>query len=118
MSSLCRTPCTGAVAEALNRECICEVADVSGARTAVLAHMAPGDAAARYGSLFSPYALFVERTSLDAMAAVARAVFEVARHPAYRECVLAWAPPRSHRDRARTAECSASTSTSPQRGRG
>ncbi|WP_233449405.1 hypothetical protein [Thermomonas carbonis] len=45
-----------------------------------------------HAHLFSPYALFVHRTSLDLMGAVAQAVFEIARNRKYAEHVLRWAP--------------------------
>jgi hypothetical protein len=88
----CHDACAQTADTTPNLRCACSVVDVGLVRGRLPADLplAPGTDA--YAGLFSPYALFVEPEALDAMAAVARAVFEVARNAAYVAQVLTWAP--------------------------
>lgn len=87
----CHDACELAADDSPNLHCGCAVVDVGQVRERVLRDM-PQATADAYAGLFSPYAVFVEPEVLDAMAAVARALFDVARNAAYIEEVLAWAP--------------------------
>jgi hypothetical protein len=51
-----------------------------------------------HAHLFSPYALFVDREALEAMGAIAAAIFGIARNPQYLERVLRWAPAIARHD--------------------
>lgn len=90
----CLTGCTPPDGDSLNRQCTCAVVDVAQIRNRLAAQLVHGEAvdSERHAHLFSPHALFVDRASLDAMAAVASAVLEVATCPAYIDRVLDWAP--------------------------
>ena len=90
----CDVICNTEDPEELNRLCACALVDVGHVRES-LGISAPGATTQDPGlhaHLFSPYALFVHRTSLDLMGAVAQAVFEIARNRKYAEHVLRWAP--------------------------
>lgn len=80
----CDVICKAKDPEELNRLCACALLDVGHVRES-LGISAPGATtlAPVHAHLFSPYALFVHRTSLDLMGAVAQAVFEVARNRKY-----------------------------------
>lgn len=96
----CDIRCSDGPAAALNQRCTCVVTDIGRVRD-TLTRSLPGVAeadAGRHASLFSPYALFVDRAALEAMGAVAAAVFEVARHPAYVGRVLGYAPEIARHD--------------------
>ena len=90
----CDVLCNTRDPEELNRLCACTLVDVSHVRESlgISGPAAPTLDPALHAHLFSPYALFVHRTSLDLMGAVANAVFEIARNPKYVEHVLRWAP--------------------------
>lgn len=90
----CDVLCNSTDPEELNRLCACAVVDVGHVRES-LAVNDPGTRTldpALHAHLFSPYALFVQRASLELMGGVAQAVFEVARNRQYAEHVLRWAP--------------------------
>jgi hypothetical protein len=90
----CDIDCATAGEAPLNQQCTCEVVDVTRLREAMWGGVADCRAIdpALHANLFSPYALYVDRTALDAMGRVAAAVFEVAGNPGYIERVLQWAP--------------------------
>lgn len=90
----CDVLCTTTDPEELNRLCACAVVDLGQVRETLAVDCAGSCTLnpALHAHLFSPYALFVHRTSLDLMGAVARAVFDVARNPKYVEHVLRRAP--------------------------
>lgn len=95
----CAIACSVADGEALNRRCSCEVVDIGRLRDALEARLpASGIDPARHAHLFSPYALFVDRATLEAMGAVAACLFAVARNPQYIEGVLRWAPAIARHD--------------------
>jgi hypothetical protein len=73
---------------------IAHVREVLGAGIAGATRLRP----AVHEHLFSPYALFVHRASLDLMAGVAQAIFDVARNPNYTQHVLHWAPDIARHD--------------------
>ncbi len=86
----CDPDCANTTAAILNSRCDCAVLD---ARSVLDALAARTPASGGFGqgiheSLFSPYALFVDRASLDAMDEVASAVFRVARNTRYIEHAL------------------------------
>lgn len=90
----CDVFCNTKDPDELNRLCACAVVDVGHVRDS-LGISGPGTTTldpALHAHLFSPYALFVHRTSLDLMGAVAQAVFEIARNRKYAAHVLRWAP--------------------------
>lgn len=96
----CDIKCSDGHAATLNRNCACVVADVGRMRDSLegsLPVVAEADSG-RHANLFSPYALFVDRAALEAMGAVAAAVFEVASHPAYAGRVLGYAPEIARHD--------------------
>jgi hypothetical protein len=87
-------------AAALNARCGCSVVvpeDLRG-RVGRALQDAAGLDPALHAHLFAPQALFVDRASLATMAHMTRALFEVARLPAYAERVLAWAPDIARHD--------------------
>ena len=90
----CDVICNTKDPDELNRLCACALVDVGHVRQS-LGISAPGATSldpVLHAHLFSPYALFVHRASLDLMGAVAQAVFEIARNRKYAEHVLRWAP--------------------------
>ena len=90
----CDVICNTKDPEELNRLCACALVDLGHVRN-LLGGIAPGATAldpSLHAHLFSPYALFVHRTALDLMGAVAQGVFEIARNRKYAEHVLRWAP--------------------------
>lgn len=89
----CDTECAAVVGGPLNQRCGCEVVDVLRLRQAIQGGI-PESAMdpAVHAHLFSPYALFVDRSALEAMGRVAGAVFEVAGNAGYSQRVLQWAP--------------------------
>lgn len=95
----CDVICNTNDPEELNRLCACALVDVGHVRES-LGISAPGATTPDpvHAHLFSPYALFVHRTSLDLMGAVAQAVFEVASNRKYVEQVLRWAPDIARHD--------------------
>ena len=90
----CDVLCTTTDPEELNRLCACAVVDLGQVRETLAVDCAGSCTLnpALHAHLFSPYALFVHRTSLDLMGAVANAVFDIARNPNYVDHVLGWAP--------------------------
>ena len=96
----CHMECATADSAALNQRCRCAVVDIGRVHDALEARVQSiGLAdAARRPHLFSPYALFVDRVALDAMGAVAAAVFAVARNRGYIEHVLGHAPAIARHD--------------------
>lgn len=93
-------PVPGAVDAAIaafNQGCYCVSLD----RSALLAHLKhdlgalnlPADLFETHPHLFAPMAVFVSRAQLDTMARITAAIDEVAQLPAWRERVLATAPP-------------------------
>ena len=90
----CDVICNTRDPDELNRLCACALVDVGHVRESLcLSGLGTTTLdVAMHAHLFSPYALFVHRTSLDLMGAVAQAVFEVARNRKYTEHVLRWAP--------------------------
>jgi hypothetical protein len=90
--------------EALNADCFCVSLDAEALRRAIesdpAAHGLSGLIAERCPHLFAALPVFVARQHVDQMAQVIRAVEEVAALPAYREAVLAWAPPIARHDPA------------------
>jgi hypothetical protein len=96
----CDIDCTLADSAALNRGCGCAVVDIGQLRDRLEAQL-PAPATVdpvMHAHLFSPHALFVDRSALDAMAAVAAAVFAVGAQPRYVEQVLRWAPAIARHD--------------------
>lgn len=96
----CDIDCAGPDTDALNRSCGCAVVDLGGLRDTLEARLPGVDAVdpEMHAHLFSPYALFVDRDALDGMAAIASAVFEVAKNPRYIDRVLANAPDIARHD--------------------
>ncbi len=92
--------CVGEDSNVLNRSCGCAVVDIGRLRDTLQATLSGPGAVdpVMHAHLFSPHALFVDRDALDAMAAVAAAVFEVAANPRYVERVLRQAPPIAQHD--------------------
>ena len=88
----CDVICNTKDPEELNRLCACSLVDVGHVFESLGTPGATTLDPVVHAHLFSPYALFVHRTSLDLMGAVARAVFEIARNRKYAEHVLRWAP--------------------------
>jgi hypothetical protein len=90
--------------EALNADCFCVSLDAEALKRAIEADPAArglgGLIAERCPHLFAALPVFVARKHVDEMAQVIRAVEEVAALPAYREAVLAWAPPIARHDPA------------------
>jgi hypothetical protein len=90
--------------EALNADCFCVSLDAEALKRAIEADPAAqglsGLIAERCPHLFAALPVFVARRHVDEMAQVIRAVEEVAALPAYREAVLAWAPPIARHDPA------------------
>ena len=94
----CNADCTATAAVALNRDCHCKVVDIRHVHEAIAARIPGALDGDTHAHLFSPYALFVDQATIDAMAGVARDVFEVARHVPYVEEVLRHAPPIAQHD--------------------
>lgn len=89
----CDVTCANGTADRLNRHCECAVVDVSALRGQLAARLPSGAVDAdKHAHLFSPFALFVDRATLDAIAGIARSVVDVARNPHYVAHVLRWAP--------------------------
>ena len=88
----CDVICNTKDPEELNRLCACSLVDVGHVIESLGTPRATTLDPVMHAHLFSPYALFVHRTSLDLMGAVAQAVFEIARNRKYAEHVLRWAP--------------------------
>jgi hypothetical protein len=88
--------------EALNSDCFCASLDADALRRALEADPAArglhGLIEERCPHLFASLPVFVSRQHVDQMAAVIRAVEEVATLPAYREAALAWAPAIAHHE--------------------
>ncbi len=96
----CDSDCANSTAAILNSRCDCAVLD-AGSVLGALAARTPASSGFGQGiheSLFSPYALFVDRASLDAMDDVAAAVFGVARNTRYIEHALRSAAGSARRD--------------------
>ena len=95
----CDVICNTKDPEELNRLCACALVDIGHVGES-LGISAPGATTLDpvHAHLFSPYGLFVHRTSLDLMGAVAQAVFEVARNRKYAEHVLRRAPDIARHD--------------------
>jgi len=95
----CDVTCANGTTDRLNRRCECAVLDVSGLRRQLAARLPSGALdAAKHAHLFSSFALFVDRATLDAIAGIARSVVDVARNPHYVAHVLRWAPEIAQRD--------------------
>jgi len=95
----CEINCAISLSAPLNQRCACEMVDVLRLHESIRStfpEFRPDPAV--HAHLFSPYALFVDRATLDAMGRVAAAVFEVAGNSGYRQQVMQWAPQiASHR---------------------
>lgn len=96
----CHVECNNTTGAILNRRCSCAVLDTGTLRQTLAAQLGVSGRAepAAHASLFSPYALFVDRPALESMDKVARAVFEVARNTQYIEHALRWATASARRD--------------------
>lgn len=98
----CDLDCATSMGAPLNQRCACEVVDVLRLHESIQStfpevRLDP----AVHAHLFSPYALFVDRATLDAMGRVAAAVFEVEGNSGYRQQVMQWAPQiASHQPRS------------------
>lgn len=90
----CDLACATGDGNALNRRCTCEVVDIGRLRYVLEAFLPASGRLdpAKHAHLFSPYALFVERAPLNAIAAVAADLFQVASNQQYIDHVLRWAP--------------------------
>jgi len=92
--------------ESLNRDCFCISLDADALKREF--KMASGTRNVyplileKCPHLFAALPVFVSRRHLDQMAEIVRAVQTVIALPAYRETVLAWAPPVAHLDAAGT----------------
>jgi hypothetical protein len=90
------------VIETLNADCFCVSLDAEALKRTIESDPAArglsGLIAERCPHLFAALPVFVARKHLDKMAQVIRAVEEVATLAAYREAVLAWAPPIARHD--------------------
>jgi len=96
-SSLAAAVASGNEAESLNRDCFCISLDRDALKRALQADPETNDLYQlirdRCPHLFANLPVFISARHLDQMAAVIRAVEAVVSFPAYRDTVLAWAPP-------------------------
>ena len=92
----------GLVPADLNQSCFCITIDRGNlGRALATASGNPGlsdQMTATHPHLFSNVPVFLPATSLDAMLDTVAAIEEVAQIPAFRDAVLAWAPPIAHPD--------------------
>ncbi|MCI3132779.1 hypothetical protein [Phenylobacterium aquaticum] len=119
MSCGCEDEASGALTRAgrLNAGCFCRTLD-EGALLAALSENLGELAAPMLQTrphLFSRAPVFLSAGEVAELRAVVAAIEEVARHPAYQQAALAWAPDIARRDFGRAGPSWATTSISRRR---
>ncbi|HNS28060.1 MAG TPA: hypothetical protein PKN91_08040 [Steroidobacteraceae bacterium] len=90
-------PLQESIAETLNRECDCSVADLPTLRRQIEHAMEPGQAIVEsHPHLFSATPVFLQAAHVDQMRRVIESIEAIAHLPAYQQAVLAQAPPVAH----------------------